>query len=437
MQALPRPDHIDLAPWGARHNFPSPGEVDRELARIAEAHPGCQVEQLGLSQGGRPVGMLTIPGGLRHVLVVAGMHPNEPAGHLTVLALARLLARTSNWTSAIGCTWHLVGCIDPDGAALNEPWTSRPLDLDRYHRHFYRTPIAAQPEWTFPAQGSDGSLPKTTILRELLTTVRPEVYIDLHSSDFGGAVFVVNRPLAPLSTALREAAARYRIPLSHEGIDTVGWAKDGPAVHVMPPVEELVMAAPGQNRFAHGASSLRHLPSDAIGVIPEVPLWPARTLLTPYTGNPDGTGYANLMRHAAATLAERARLLDGHLQHMRPHLPGRAAMFTDAAAETLRAATRCAKLWHSMSDGPVTRGQYAAADDSAVSFPIRAAGLLLRAAAPGPSRPAGPKAKHAALTEAFEDWVKDLEATTPAPYPLHAVIGLQTMTALQAAAIGT
>ncbi|MFJ5220522.1 hypothetical protein ACIP98_38305 [Streptomyces sp. NPDC088354] len=154
--------------------------------------------------------------------------------------------------------------------------------------------------------------------------------------------------------------------VSHEGIDTIGWAKDGPAVHVMSPVDALVTTPPGVNGPAHGASSLHHLPAGAIGVMPEVPLWPARTLPTPYTGGPDGTGYAGLMRHAAATLAKRARLLEGHLHRALPHLPGDAAVFTDAAADTLRAATGCAALWHSMAAGPVTRGQYAAADDGAV-----------------------------------------------------------------------
>ncbi|MGW3247278.1 M14 family zinc carboxypeptidase [Streptomyces sp. NPDC001070] len=438
MQGLPGPQEIDLAPWDARHAFPSPGDVEAELARIAEDRPRCRLRHLGLSRGGRPLSMLTVPGGPRQVLVVGGPHPNEPTGHLTILALARLLTRTSTWTTTIGCTWHLLGCIDPDGAALNDHWTSRPLDLDRYHRHFYRPPMAGQPEWTFPASGWDRPLPETTILLQLLSTVRPQVYIDLHNADFGGAFFVMNRPHPALSTALRDAAARHRIPLSHEGIDTVGWAKDGPAVHVMPPVQEMVITRPGTDGPSHGASSLHHLPPGAIGVIPEVPLWPARTLPTPYTGGPDGTGYAGMMRRAANTLHERARLLEGYLDRALPHLPGDAAVFTDAAADTLRAATGCAMLWHSMADGAVTRGQYAAADDGAVSFPPRAAGMLLRATAtvPAAARPARLEAEHAALTESFADWIKDLQATAPAPHPLEAVVGLQTTTALTAAAIG-
>ena len=437
MQALLGPQEIDLAPWSARHTFPSPGDVDRELARIAETHPHCRLEQLGLSRGGRPVTMLTVPGGPRHVLVVAGPHPNEPAGYLTVIALARLLTLTGDWTNAIGCTWHLVGCIDPDAAALNEHWTSRPLDLDAYHRHFYRPPMAGQPEWTFPAPGWVRPLPETTILLELLTTLRPEVYIDLHNADFGGAFFVANRPHPTLSASLREAAAQHRIPLSHEGIDTAGWAKDGPAVHVMPPAHEMVITPPGAPGPSHGASSLHHLPDGAIGVMPEVPLWPARTLPTPYTGGADGTGYTDLMRRTAATLAERARFLEGHLHRALPHLPGDAAVFTDAVADTLRAATGCAKLWDSMAGGPVTRGQYAAADDGAVSFPLRAAGMLLRALDAVPAaRPSLLDAEHVAVAEAFNAWIKDLQATTPAPYPLQAVVGLQTTTALRAAAIG-
>ncbi|MDX3072606.1 M14 family zinc carboxypeptidase [Streptomyces sp. MI02-7b] len=438
MRALPGPEGIDLAPWAARHAFPSPGEVDDELARIAATHPRCRLERLGLSRGGRPVTMLIVPGGPRHVVVVGGPHPNEPAGHLTVLALARLLTRGDNLTSGIGCTWHLVGCIDPDGAALN-PWTGMPLDLTAYHRHFYRPPLAAQPEWTFPAPGFSRPLPETTILHELLTAVRPEVYVDLHNADFGGAFFVVNRPHPALSGALRDAAARHRIPLGHEGIDTIGWAKDGPAVHVMPPVGELVITPPGADGPSHGASSLHHLPPGAIGVMPEVPLWPARTLPAPSTG-PGTPGYPELMRRTAALLHERCHLLEELLDRALPHLPGDAAVFTDAAADTLKAAASCAELWRTMAAGPVTRDQYAAAADGAACLPLRAAGMLLRATATVPvplnSRPAFTGAERTVPTEAFESWDKDLRATAPAPYPLHAVVGLQTATALTAAAIG-
>ncbi|MDX2647619.1 hypothetical protein PV341_29435 [Streptomyces sp. PA03-1a] len=55
---------------------------------------------------------------------------------------------------------------------------------------------------------------------------------------------------------------------------------------------------------------------------------------------------------------------------------------------------------------------------------------------PAAARPARLEAERSAVAEAFHAWIKDLQATTPTPYPLQAVVGLQTTTALHAAAIG-
>ena len=61
-----------------------------------------------------------------------------------------------------GSAWHFLLCIDPDGAALNEPWLPGPYTLRGHYEHFFRPCAAEQPEW-LPADGAvrTAALPET------------------------------------------------------------------------------------------------------------------------------------------------------------------------------------------------------------------------------------------------------------------------------------
>ncbi|WP_226962779.1 M14 family zinc carboxypeptidase [Streptomyces sp. C8S0] len=67
--------------------------MDRELGKTAAEHPAtCTLREIGRSREGRPMTMLTMPGGPSHVLVIGAPHPNEPIGLAVIPALARYLA---------------------------------------------------------------------------------------------------------------------------------------------------------------------------------------------------------------------------------------------------------------------------------------------------------------------------------------------------------
>ncbi|MEJ3659151.1 hypothetical protein WEH80_39960 [Actinomycetes bacterium KLBMP 9759] len=69
--------------------FPTVDELHREMAAIAERHPTItELRWIGHSRRGEAISLLTVRGGEAHALVLGGAHPNEPAGHLTTLALA-------------------------------------------------------------------------------------------------------------------------------------------------------------------------------------------------------------------------------------------------------------------------------------------------------------------------------------------------------------
>lgn len=212
---------------------PTCGDLQAQLRRIAEFHPGlCQITQVGHSRSGAVMEMLRVEGGDHNVLIVGGSHPNEPIGFASILALAQYV--TVHAETRTKHTWHFLACSDPDGARLNEPWTtSWPPTMESYHRHFYRPARWHQPEWTFPAPSFTGQLPETKALMAVIDEVRPELYVSLHNSDSGGAFLMSSHPEPHLPDILQSAASNHRIPVEQAPLDCIGWDSPGPGTFVL------------------------------------------------------------------------------------------------------------------------------------------------------------------------------------------------------------
>ncbi|WP_159029768.1 M14 family zinc carboxypeptidase [Streptomyces marincola] len=77
--------------------YPSVDTLGRIARGLVRRHPrAMRLRTAGRSRGGDPLLLLTVGHGARNVLLVAGLHANEPAGGATSLRLAR--------TSATGAT---------------------------------------------------------------------------------------------------------------------------------------------------------------------------------------------------------------------------------------------------------------------------------------------------------------------------------------------
>ena len=128
----------------------------------------------------RPILMLSVGHGPRHVLVVAGPHPDEPVGGATALVLAERVARGERLfaaTDPTAVTWDIVLCLDPDGAAVSEAGTEGATTtsalaptLRNYYRAAYRPVAAEQPEW---APIESRQLPETLALFKVIDELRP------------------------------------------------------------------------------------------------------------------------------------------------------------------------------------------------------------------------------------------------------------------------
>jgi len=112
-------------------------------------------QQIGASRTGAPIEMITLHGGARSALLVAGVHANEPAGGLAADLLMHRLAEDDRARDALDATWHFVNPIDPDGLALNQAWLGAGPTPEQYFAHFFRPALHRQPDYTFPLRLGD------------------------------------------------------------------------------------------------------------------------------------------------------------------------------------------------------------------------------------------------------------------------------------------
>ncbi len=192
----------------AAEGFPSVDDLLASFARIADENPGLvTTRRVGTSRRGESIPGYSIGSGERSYLVVGGVHPNEPIGFLTALHLLEQLIADPALLEASSGTWHVIPCIDPDGARLNEGWYPAPQDRNFYARRFYRPEPDQQVEWTFPTSYKnayfDRMMPETQALAREIDRVKPDLYVALHNGEMGGVLLL---PLATRSRASRPSS---------------------------------------------------------------------------------------------------------------------------------------------------------------------------------------------------------------------------------------
>ncbi|MFD5768879.1 M14 family zinc carboxypeptidase [Streptomyces sp. NPDC127049] len=259
---------------------PTLNELDQELRKAATEHPTlCALSEIGRSREGRPMTMLTVQGGPKHVLVLGAPHPNEPIGLAVIPALARYLTEHPQAREEV--SWHLVECADPDGVAANQDWWAKtwPPTLEDYHRGLYRPVAAAQPEWTFPAPGFDATLPETRALMRVIDTVRPALTVSLHGSDSGGVWAMASRAEPALPKIMGDLAARYGLRVERTPSDCIGLPSFGAGAYLLaPPAATETDSSHGKgddHEWEPAGSSSAHYTArhGGLGLFPEVPMW--------------------------------------------------------------------------------------------------------------------------------------------------------------------
>jgi hypothetical protein len=171
-----------------------------ELVHGLQAQPRFEVTVAGGSVNGIPIHHVRFGQGTVKALIVAGPHCMEPIGSLTVFGLLTLLQHANRALMAADVEWHIVPCIDPDGALLNEGWTQKPFTLENHMRNFYVQPLQDGVDTSFPVTYKRLSMlnspsQEAVVLKGLLEQIRPDFYFPLHSTFAGGAFYYMNRDL--------------------------------------------------------------------------------------------------------------------------------------------------------------------------------------------------------------------------------------------------
>ncbi|MBC2900730.1 M14 family zinc carboxypeptidase [Streptomyces cupreus] len=388
-------------------------DVTESARRLVSRFPGTgRLRRIGTSRAGRPILMLSVGHGPRHVLVVARPHPDEPVGGATALALAERVARGEQLSPATDpalVTWDIVLCLDPDGAALSEGITEATAGpeptLEGYYGSAFRPVAAEQPEW---APIVSRQLPESQALFDVIEELRPFLQCSLHSVEAGGSWVQLTRALPELAPPFQRSAGALGVPVQHGTYDALYWDNPSPGIHVLPPPDSTDRLAAGSENIGLSTwcAPMRY---GGVTAIVEVPMW-ATDLADDRSPHP---GAADALRELSGLVRDGGRQVTAVLDKARRFLPpaeenalGRVLEWMaddlyDLVAESWEPLARQA------AEASLTRAQVCSLDVVARRQPLRAAGLLLRLlrAADDDTAPA----LHRELHELFAAWCTDFE----------------------------
>ncbi|MFC8735493.1 M14 family zinc carboxypeptidase [Streptomyces sp. NPDC057176] len=424
------------------HRYPTVAEVTEAARRLVSRFPGAgRLRRIGTSRAGRPLLMLSVGHGPRHVLVVSRPHPDEPVGGATALALAERVAagdRRSPATDPDTVTWDIVLCLDPDGAALSEGIEAATAGPDptlaRYYRAAFRPVAAEQPEWA-PIVGR--RLPESRALFAVIDELRPVLQCSLHNVDAGGTWVQLTDGLPGLAAPYAASASALGIPVQHGTYDALYWENPAPGIHVLPPADSTARLAAGSENIALSTWCAPQRYGGVTAIV-EVPLW-ATAPADDRTPHPDP---ARALRDLSALVREGGRQVTAVFDKARDYLPPAEQspprrvlewMADDLYDLVADAWQPLADQARSASDSPApTTAGISALEVVARRQPLRAAGLLLRLL-DATDDPAS-AALHHELDGLFTTWCTEFEHSLRLrPVPVHAQVDLQTHTVLAAA----
>lgn len=259
-------------------------ELYAHASCIAARYPDiCTLRIIGYSKAGKPIIMTSVGDGPAPLLLFAFPHPNEPVGAMLTYFLLEELMKEDELRA--GRTWHIIPCIDPDGASLNEGWFKGPFSIRDYARHYFRTKGEDQVEWSFPIEYKtlkyEKYVPETKALMNAIAEIKPLFMYSLHNSSFGGVYYYISKPLKEVYEALYRIPEERDLPLSLGEPEMPYCQVYSPAIFDMPRIkdaydyyEKIGVADPAKH--IHGGASSRDFAdgiSEPLTLVTEVPLF--------------------------------------------------------------------------------------------------------------------------------------------------------------------
>ena len=170
-------------------------------------------EILGRSAGGLPIESFQLTTGARPLLLIGGVHGDEPEGFYLV---ERFVQERSLWIGLEGrASLHVIPRLNPDGCAANERTNGHKVDLNRNMPTRDWTQEARAPRY-FPGP-SAGSEPETQLLMGFIEKIKAHAIVSAHSWD---PMINYNGPSRKLAERMAEFN-KYRIS------DDIGYPTPG------------------------------------------------------------------------------------------------------------------------------------------------------------------------------------------------------------------
>lgn len=195
--------------------------VDKLNALVEEcqADERFRIDVPGTSEQGEPIYHVQFGKGATKVLIVAGPHVDEPIGSLTVFSLLTLLKNSNEELLTQDVEWHIVPCIDPDGARLNEGWTQQTFTHKNFMKHFHKQALNEQIDYSFSMDYKgvvfDQPTQEAQVLMKILDRTKPDFYSSLHNAHASGCFFVLSEDLGQsVYQAFSSLLEKYNLPLN-------------------------------------------------------------------------------------------------------------------------------------------------------------------------------------------------------------------------------
>lgn len=318
--------HEHVAALEPLRTFPTVDELQRRADAVVAEHPDrVAAVRIGTSRLGEPI-VDHVVGHGPAILVVGGVHPNEPIGFHSALQLLEDVARGEGPAAELEATWHVIVCADPDGTRLNESWFADPADRVTYAQGFYRPAPDEQVEWSFPLDHRgvyfDDSIPETRAIMRLVDRIEPALVVGLHNGELGGVYYYLGGDQPGLVDALHEIPARLGLPLDAGEPESPDLEPIAPAIFraitAREQVDWLLEHDLEPAHFVDGGGLADYVERHGSATfVAELPYW---SHPDSDDVSPSGERYADVLRHKADELDELGRVLGETLDAAIPHL---------------------------------------------------------------------------------------------------------------------
>lgn len=199
-------------------DFDSFMTVDEQMnfqTELAKQDPKVQLIERGKAASGDIIYELQVGQGPHHALMYGFPDADDAVGAMTLLFIAQDLVMNPMTSDFLHYTWHLVVCVDPEKARLNEGWFKGALTLTKFAKEYFRCPRAELPEWSLSPSVKERPAGAQALM-DIIDEFPIEFVFSLHNSPFNGVSFTLSDDIPEVYAMLTRLLSVETLPLAGE-----------------------------------------------------------------------------------------------------------------------------------------------------------------------------------------------------------------------------